>query len=339
MSTIAHLQVQLPSANDEDFPTIILTQRVLEKIFAASMQHVQHETGEAMVGVALPNGKQKLPKLYIMDTISPVGDAIRQWGMFEQGDDWQGAIFNWWHENWEMYREWRRGSYGNAIAAKWDAPLLHLGDWHKQPDGMIRPSGGDMRTAKRLMKEEDLPYLLMPIVTFDTETGPLEEANALAIATRDQRLRIDFWWVARRGNTFDPVHPILEPDGTIPRLPPVVWWLADSARFDIELAALELEGLEVMDIISWSENGRPPLDTCFIIYRPGHSDVIIACTPFDYPAKPARWRKAPIVRPGEDDDFFQAIYRESEKIAPAKLVGWRPDMLMVDIVRMIEEQA
>lgn len=337
MSSLKHLTIQHPPELGEKLPTVTLTHYVLDKIFQASMLYMGQETGEAMVGVTLSDKGEEFPRMYILETISPITTSVREWAMFEQGDDWQGAIFNWWHENWEMYRDWRRGSYGRAIAAKWDVPLQHLGDWHKQPDGMIHPSGGDMRTAQRLMKASDLDYLLIPIVTFETVTEELQTANTLAVATEQQRMRIDFWWVSRRNKRFEPVQPILAPNGSIPGLPPVVWWLADRDRFDEELRSLEDAELEVMDIISWSDNGRPPLDTCFMLYRPGAQHVIIACTPYDYPERAPHWRVAPIMRPDSDQDFFAALYRASQR---AKLLSfkWKPELSLLDGVRAIEEQ-
>ena len=318
-------------------PTVSLTRAVLENIFDAALKHPDSETGEAIVGIAAPPSKSGISRMFILNTIPPMQDAVRQWAMFEQGDDWQGAVFNWWYENWEMYRELRRSSYGNAVMAKWDMPLQHLGDWHKQPDGMIAPSGGDMRTARHLMKELELEFLLMPIVTFEESRAPLTTANTLAIATSERRIRIDFWWVSQGNTRFEPVHPVLESNGGIPRLPDIVWWLKDQEHFDAELSALEKEGLQVMDIISWSENGRPPLDTYFIIYRPGSHRVWIAITALDYPHSRPEWRTAPILRPEDDEDFFTALYATSKPVPKAALTEWTPKTRLVDAIKMINE--
>lgn len=337
MSSIAHLEIHVPPPVDEPMPKVTLTRRVLEKMFTASLEHMDIETGEAMVGITMMSTKSKLPTMFILDTVSPVKNTVRQWAKFEQGDDWQGAIFNWWYENWEMYRELRRGSYGNAVMAKWDLPLQHLGDWHKQPDGMIHPSGGDMRTAQRLMKELKLDFLLMPIVTFEESLEPITTPNTLAIATHARRMRIDFWWVKRRSNSFDPVYPILESNGGIPRLPEVVWWLANPEQFDAQVGGMEAMGLEVMDIVSWSANGRPPLDTCFIIYRPGNRQVWIAITPANYPAKMPQWRSAPIVRPENDDDLFAALYKASTPVPREAFAHVKGQVTLLEGVKALEE--
>src|SRR5690606_40493099 len=97
----------------------------------------------------------------------PCEDAYREKGMFEQGDDLQGDVCDLLIYNWEALRELRRPSYGNAVAAKWDFPLAHVGDWHKQPGDMIAPSGGDAATARRMIEDRDTPIqqLVAPIVT------------------------------------------------------------------------------------------------------------------------------------------------------------------------------
>src|SRR5687768_9368666 len=123
MTSLVHLNIQCPPETTEEMPTVTLTPYIAGKILHAAMQYVAHETGEAMVGLVLEEKQSKHPRFYILETVPPEDDAVRQWAMFEQGDDWQRAIFNWWYENWEMYRVLRRNSYGNAVIGKWDTPL------------------------------------------------------------------------------------------------------------------------------------------------------------------------------------------------------------------------
>jgi hypothetical protein len=341
MSSLSHLTIQHAAEPTNGgrlaMPVVVLSHQVLEKIFNASMQHIGQETGEALVGVALlENGKKaRWPRLYILETVPPIQHSVRQFAKFEQGDEWQEAIFNWWHDNWELYRALRRQSYGNALAAKWDAPLRHLGDWHKQPDGMIRPSGGDMRTARRLMKETALDYLLMPIVSFEESTAPLTSVNTLAIATPHQRLRIDFWWLAKRGADFEPAHPILQAD--LPRLPAVVWWLANSERLDAELAALEAAGYEVLDIVSWTANGRPPLNTYLIVYKPGQTRVWLVVTHPQYPTHSPQWFSAPLLRPDNPEALLSQLYKLAQPIPAHVLPDWQPTMFLVEGLQAISK--
>lgn len=150
-----------------DMPRIIVAQRVIDKIRMGALLYPEPETGEALIGFVVPVQGRPEPDIYILDTIGPGNDAVREWGMFEQGDDWQGDVFDWLYYNWEAFRELRRSSYGNALAAKWDVPLAHVGDWHKQPGDMIAPSGGDAETARRMIEDPDTPvqHLVAPIVT------------------------------------------------------------------------------------------------------------------------------------------------------------------------------
>jgi hypothetical protein len=125
---------------------------------------------------------RRQPDIYILDTISPGDNAVRQWGKFEHGSEWQGDVFNWLYINWEAFRELRRPSYGRAMAAKWDMPLRFVGDWHKQPGDMIAPSGGDLQTARAMITDPETPdhQFVAPIVTMypvvDEEKDELEEA-------------------------------------------------------------------------------------------------------------------------------------------------------------------
>lgn len=150
-----------------DVPRVIITQRVIDKIVRGALLYPEPETGEAMIGLVVPRTGRPEPDIYILDTISPGEQTVREWGMFEQGDDWQGDVFHWLHINWEAFREIRRGSYGKALAAKWDAPLMHVGDWHKQPGDMIAPSSGDAQTARHMLSDVETPMqqLVAPIVT------------------------------------------------------------------------------------------------------------------------------------------------------------------------------
>lgn len=150
-----------------DVPQVVIAQRVIDKLVRGALLYPEPETGEAMVGLVIPREGHVEPDIYVLDTISPGERAVREWGMFEQGDDWQGDVFHWMYVNWEAFRELRRSSYGNALAAKWDIPLTHVGDWHKQPGDMTEPSGGDTQTARRMIEDAETPveHIVAPIVT------------------------------------------------------------------------------------------------------------------------------------------------------------------------------
>jgi hypothetical protein len=115
----------------------------------------------------VPNASRPEPDIYVIDTLSPGEHVVREWGMFELGDDWQGDAFHWYFVNWEAFRELRRPSYGSALAAKWDVPLMYVGDWHKQPGAMVEPSAGDLHQARNIINDRETPeqQLVAPIVT------------------------------------------------------------------------------------------------------------------------------------------------------------------------------
>lgn len=315
-----------------------VARRVLENMVNAALRYPDDETGEALIGFMVPDA-QAPQRVYVLDTIGPGDDAVRAWAMFEQGSDWQGDVFHWYHENWELYRLLRRPSYGNAVAAKWDLPLLHLGDWHKQPGDLINPSRGDFRTAKSFMKAVDLDAMLTPIVTYSEPSDVDVGVNTIlaADATLGLTVRIDFWIIHKQGSRFEPVQPLITENQDLPRLPPIPWHLANPARYKQELALLAAGGIIVLDIVQRQMQQHPPLDTCLVLQRQHASYVIIAVTAASYPYRAPHWRIAPLVRPQADEDLFEVFYRAS---APVKhvLPNWNEQMQLLDGIRAIEEQ-
>jgi len=157
-------------------PRVMLAQRVVDKIVRGGLLYPEMETGEAMVGLVVPNAARQEPDIYILDTLGAGEHAVREWGMFELGGEWQGDAFHWLHVNWEAFREVRRPSYGRALAAKWDHPLNYVGDWHKQPGAMTAPSSGDLHQARKIIQDRAAPeqQLVAPIVTLYPLAPPAE---------------------------------------------------------------------------------------------------------------------------------------------------------------------
>ncbi len=183
---------QLPETA-RDMPRVIFAQRVVDKILRGALLYPGTETGEALIGLIVPQQGRQEPDIYVLDTIGPGEHAVREWGKFEQGDDWQGDVLHWMHVNWEAFRELRRPSYGNALAAKWDVPLMHVGDWHKQPGDMIEPSLGDENTARLMIADAETPvkHIIAPIVTLyplgnNAESAPAAEPTAQAPSITDE---------------------------------------------------------------------------------------------------------------------------------------------------------
>ncbi|NJL93783.1 MAG: hypothetical protein HC915_08630 [Anaerolineae bacterium] len=314
-----------------------ISARVIDRIKVGALLYPDSETGEALVGVMQENGTRQAPQIYVLETIAP-RSAAREWAMFEQGDDWQASIFNWLHENWELYRNLRRRSHSQSSAALWDLPLRHLGDWHKQPGGMVAPSLGDLRTARQFLREIGQAFLLAPIVTYAAEAAgePIAE-NTLVFEDVKPAVRIDFWGLWRRERRFVPLKPLPALRYALPSLPDTVWWLDHSERLDLEIAALEKAGLHVLDIVQYTADGMPPLETCFVIHRPGSQHMILSVTPHTYPKKAPAWRLAPPLRPQTGQDALTALYAGSQPVPGEVVAGWTGDAhALIDGVRMIE---
>lgn len=163
-------------------PRVVFAQRVLDAIVRGALLYPGTETGEALIGLVVPQDDRAEPDIYVLDTIRPGDDAVREWGMFEQGDDWQGDVLHWLHVNWQAFREQRRTPAGDPLEKMFDAPLAHVGDWHKQPGDMIAPSGGDAETARLMIADRETPvqYIVVPIVTLyplRDDVTPVADAN------------------------------------------------------------------------------------------------------------------------------------------------------------------
>ncbi len=357
--------------NSDSTPRVIVARRVIDKIVRGAKLYPDPETGEAMIGLILPQAGRVEPDIYILDTISPGEYAVREWGMFEQGDDWQGDVFQWLHVNWEAFRQLRRGSYGNALGAKWDTPLMHVGDWHKQPDDMIAPSGGDAQTARRMIADSETPIqqLVAPIVTMyplkppappiievpdlpDDEmilpaaveeetvepTGSKAPAIEIELPADGWKVRIDFWYMSKRSKRFVSIEPVVWDNDRLPGLPPVAWHLLHPKRFDQEFSLLTQAGYTV-DIVRWDADGKPPFEICFSIYRPGSSHVIVLVTPVDYPARMPAVRVAPLVTAVEGEDLFEKLYEASKSMPVTQMPDWTWDSkrTLLEIVWHIEK--
>ncbi len=326
---------------------VTVARRVVEKMVNGALQYPELETGEALVGLVVPQHGRAEPHIYVLDTIPPGPAAVREWGMFAQGGDWQGDVLHWLHVNWEAVRAQRRASYGRALAAKWDVPLQHVGDWHKQPNAMIAPSSGDTRTARGLIADAaaGVQQLVAPIVTLyplerSAQPTEAERSTAQLAATLrpkmpplapnalvEQRpakgwaVRIDFWYMSARVKRFVPIAPRVWEDERLPALPPLSWHLARPTRFDREYALLTEAGFQV-DAVRWDADGKPPLEICFALYRPGSTGVVLLITSADYPAQMPAVRLAPLVRVEKGEDVFEKLYAASRPLLPTELPTW-----------------
>lgn len=326
-------------------PNLVVAQRVIDKMTAAASQFMDDETGEALIGLIMPGGQPGgVPTIYVLDTIPPDETAVRDYYTFQQGDERQYEIFTWLVDNWENQREKRRKSFGSAALAKWDAPLQHLGDWHKQPGFMIAPSGGDLMSALEQLddRENQQEFLLAPIVTLGhpatTDTGA--DVNFITIPRGDGTvMRVDFWFIHRSGRMFQPIRPVVYPDAQLPSLTRYPWHLQNEDRAAAELAQLQGDKLFV-SLLLWDADEQPPLEVCFLMARQGADRMLLVITKADYPDTPPSARIGPFVRMGAADhiyDVFEQVWQQSRPVPDPAGWKWTKDTYLVDYVHAVEQ--
>lgn len=320
-------------------PNLVLAQRVIDKMVAGAKQFIADETGEAMVGIVDPGAQTGVPTIYVLDTIPPdETNVVREYYMFQQGDERQYEIFTWLNANWKTERK----KLVTGSDRKYDAPLMHVGDWHKQPGFMTAPSRGDLMSALAQIEDsDDTEFLLVPIVTLEHETAEaVTGANYLYVADGNgKHLRIDFWYIARGLRDFLPVLPTVYPDAQVPPMPPLPWHLAHAERAADEISALERDGFLVSPIIFWEIDGEAPLEICLMMARAGEDKMLIVTTHHDYPQRAPRIYQAPFASMDEDDDWydvFEALWRDAKLVdAPH---DWTPENTLIDRVYAMENR-
>jgi len=325
-------------------PRVIVAERVLRKMAAGAARYLDEETAESLVGLVIDAPERGEPDIYVLDTIPPDPAHIeRHVYAVAQGDDWQDEVLYWLAINWRRFRERRRASYGNALAAKWDAPLRYLGDWHKHPGDMFWPSQGDLDTALGILHDadSDMPHLLVPIVTLHPPDEP--EANTgYALYTNGEdgtRIRVDFWYLRRGMRAFIEAKTEGQSDQVLPAVPPLGWHLRDRERFQREHDLLIGDGLAV-SVTEHDADELPPMEVCFLVGRMGGTHVLILVTYKDYPARRPDMRVAPMLRLEPDEDMFDRLWAESRPLDKAELPdwAWSPDRTLLELVRAVEEK-
>ncbi len=329
-------------------PNLVVSQRVIVKMAAASRRFIADETGEALVGLVVPGRNTNgVPTLYVLDTISPAEDTvIRHAYTFQQGDGFQDELIWWLQENWRVYRKIGQDGRGNKFQTKWDVPLRYLGDWHKQPGFMIQPSGGDRMTALNWVDDPDngMEFLLAPIVTLghpSTTSNPYANANFITLPQGNGTdMRVDFWYIDRHMRQFLPAIPALYPENQLPSLPDYPWHLVNEPRFTAEMALLKKEGLFATHAV-WNADGKPPLEVCLMTARMGADKVLIILTDWNYPQAAPSARTAPFIPMGPEDDLYslmEQLWAQSEPVANPPGWQWSPDKNLVDYIRALEDQ-
>ncbi len=322
-------------------PNLVVSQRVIDRMVAASRRFLQDETGEAMVGVVDPGTNTGgVPTLYVLDTIAPDESAERERYSFEQGDDVQGDIFLWMSHNWDLERK------QDTQNPKWNQRLMHLGDWHKQPGFMIAPSGGDLRSALDTL-DEPTPFmgdfLLVPIVTLGhpATTQGMPGINYHTVAMEDgSHFRVDFWYIRRDVPVFFAISPAIYPADQLPALAPYPWHIVHDTRAQLEIGQLEYDGLYVSEAIQWNADRETPMEICFILARLGSSRLLLLVTEYDYPITPPRLYTLPFQPMGEEEDFYKLTARLWPNATPVPdPPGWKWDKesYLIDYVHAVED--
>ncbi|MCU0497213.1 MAG: hypothetical protein MUF87_07680 [Anaerolineae bacterium] len=325
-------------------PNLVIAQRVINKMVAASKHFIADETGEAMIGL-VEQGKFTggIPTIYVLDTIAPDESAEREMYMFVQGDEVQGDILLWLADNWEVQRAHYRKS---PQTGKWDTPLDHVGDWHKQPGYMIAPSGGDLGSALDFMDDPDSPrdFLLVPILTIGHEStisNSATNANYLTIPQKDgTSIRIDWWYIQRDVPVFLPITPVIYPDDQLPKFAPYPWHLIDETRTTLEINQLDYDQVIRFGPIQYDLDGDSPLEIAFMFGREGSSKMLLVATEVDYPKSAPRAYLASYV-PGHPDDDLHAIFerhwKKAEKVQDPPDWTWDSEKYLIEYLHALED--
>ncbi|MFN8530347.1 MAG: hypothetical protein U0670_17235 [Anaerolineae bacterium] len=321
-------------------PDLVVSQRVIDKMIEAAKSYLEDETGEALVGLVVHNAHSSTQTLYVLDTIAPDASAIRHYATFQQGDERQDEILYWWRENWRGYRAALK--LDNPLQAKWNVPLMHLGDWHKQPGMMIHPSGGDLATALEWISDEDnkLHFMIAPIVTLGTATIEQDQTVSVNYQTfplgDGATMRVDWWYIDLKSRGFLPINPAIYPSDSLPAMPAEPWHLTDEARFDLECRRLKEHGL-FLSLTLWDSDQKPPLEVCLLAARADWEHMLLLVTPPDYPAAPPSARIAPFIPMSGDEDLFAIFERAWAQSKPveAQPSTWDADHWLIDFVKTI----
>ncbi|MDE2747514.1 MAG: hypothetical protein OXI34_00980 [Chloroflexota bacterium] len=328
-------------------PNVVLSRRAVERMVSAASQYMADETGEAMVGFIIEDDTPEgLPTIYVLDTISPDETAVRRSHTFQQGDNLAYEIYWWLRENWDFHRERHRGTA--TLHDGFDVPLIHLGDWHKQPGSMIQPSHGDHMTALSWLDDEErnMEFMLVPIVTvgYASVVGDTElEVNYITVPMENNMdMRVDWWYIHRDVRVFQPVHPKVIPEDQLPPMMKYGWHLVEPHRFTSEITAMEDDGLLVRTTL-YECDGEVPQEICFFTLRSMEADkFILLVTQHNYPQSSPQAFQASFDRFDRNLDLnspyatFDRLWEAAEPLEDPPGWLWTADKYLVDYVIALE---
>ena len=341
-------------------PPLTIAQRVIDTI-VANVQRYETETGEALIGLALPSAGANAgvggrsapePDLVVLGTIAPDASAVRTGIFFEQGDDLQSDTLNWLADNWNDAHKTATDSKADSKAdPRWNAPLIHLGDWHKHPGTLVEPSPGDANTAVDLIYDRDIqrPYILAILATLwnkaaaqkaIAELAALPNSNGISNGTPllidlpddpTIAVRIDCWYLSRQTRIFVRLSPMVQPDAALPALPLVGWHLTDPKRMWRECNAL-LDAGYAVQIDERDTDGKPPREICLTVTKGQHTWIIV--TPADYPHHAPHIRRISSESSTglADPPTFAELWAHSALLPDP--VEWRSDRLLIDLIKV-----
>lgn len=332
-------------------PRLTLAQRVVDRI-ARNAAVYQTETGESLIGFAIKRRGRTEPDLYVVETIAPDESAVRLGAYFEQGDDVQGDIFNWWSDSWKQLRELKRDIHGNPLDSKWDIPLMNLGDWHKHPGTLIEPSWGDTSTAREHIhdKTAGIPQLIAILATvwdkaraesFEAQESadPISPTKVIKVPLDDKTvIRLDCWYMSRNTRRFVRLSPTIVADDTLPTLPAIPWTLSNPDRLRKEFDLLQKDGYSTY-VEFWDADKQPPLEVSMSVAKMTSTRIFFVTTQPDFPNQAPKLYTAPmslLKTAPKDANMYDVLWAGAEPVPEAMHPTWTPDKTLLDVVHNVE---
>lgn len=350
-------------------PKIYISQHAVRKLIRGTEVRPDTETGEALIGLIIPSSSPEIlePTIFVLDTIVPDDSAVRLGAYFETGDDLAAQTFIWLSRNWEELRRLSKGKIApntlkelqpitsDLIPPEFDFPLRHIGHWHKHPEMLRVPSGGDLGTARDFVLEDNgMDQILVPVTTYHLvrrERFWWDGDKFLLRDDPDDRISISFSYLSRkmleRGeNNFLRVEPEIVHNSLIPKLPTLPWHLKNPKRFEREITLMKDYGCQVGVLIR-EMTGAPPMEISFTVQKQGWRNRLLIVTSADYPDTAPQIKifnsagveeKMP-EKPQEASPWFSAAWEKTRGIfRPQPAPQKPPDKFLIQHIWNLERE-